>query len=186
MQKVTLNTERLLLKEPTTDMIKGILYHLEENKEFHKPYEPIRPKEYYTHQHWEDLISKIKENKHQEQDLQLFLVNSSEKIIGSLCFSNIVRGVFQACYLGFSLAEKEQGQGFMQEALHASIQFMFFERNLHRIMANYLVDNIRSERLLRRLGFKKEGIAKEYLLINGKWQNHILTSLINKNWKNIY
>jgi len=186
MERLTLNTERLLLKEPTRDMIEEILHCLEENKNFHKPYEPIRPKKYYSHQYWENLISKIEENEKQEQGLQLFLVNSVGSIIGSLSFSNIVRGVFQACYLGFSLAEKEQGKGLMQEALRASIQFMFTERNIHRIMANYLLDNLRSERLLMRLGFEKEGIAKEYLLINGKWQDHILTSLVNKNWNNGY
>lgn len=28
-----------------------------------------------------------------------------------------------------------------------------------------------------------EGYARDYLMINGQWQDHILTSLINRNWQ---
>lgn len=47
-------------------------------------------------------------------------------------------------------------------------------------MANYIPSNIRSENVLQKLGFEKEGYAKKYLKINGLWQDHILTSLVNK------
>ena len=72
----------------------------------------------------------------------------------------------------------------MSESLRVAIRFMFEELNLHRIEANYIADNKRSGKLLERLGFVKEGIAKKYLLINGTWQDHILTSLTNHNWSN--
>jgi hypothetical protein len=72
MGRLTLNTEKLLLKEPTVDIIETVLQYLEENKKFHKPYEPIRPKEYYTHQYWENITSKIAENEKQEQGLPIY------------------------------------------------------------------------------------------------------------------
>jgi ribosomal-protein-alanine N-acetyltransferase len=50
-------------------------------------------------------------------------------------------------------------------------------------MASYLPHNQRSGKLLKRLGFVVEGYARDYLLINGLWQDHILTSLTNPNWK---
>lgn len=50
-------------------------------------------------------------------------------------------------------------------------------------MANYMPHNQRSGNLLRRLGFVVEGYARDYLLINGRWEDHIQTSLINPNWK---
>ncbi len=46
-------------------------------------------------------------------------------------------------------------------------------------MANYRPENIKSELLLKRLHFEKEGYAKDYLMISGKWRDHILTSRIN-------
>lgn len=46
-------------------------------------------------------------------------------------------------------------------------------------MANYTPSNIRSEKLLTKLGFEKEGLAKSYFKIAGSWQDHVLTSKIN-------
>lgn len=105
--------------------------------------------------------------------------NQNIRIIGWLTFSNIVRGVFQACHLGYKLSERAQNHGYMTEAVRAGIDFAFGTLRLHRIMANYLPHNTRSSALLSRLGFKREGYAEAYLFINGKWQDHILTALVN-------
>ncbi len=109
--------------------------------------------------------------------------DSSEQLIGMCNFSNIIRGPFQACYLGYKIDYAYEGKGLMTEALKAAVDHMFGECNLHRIMANYMPTNIKSGQLLARLGFTVEGEAKQYLFINGKWEDHIMTSLINKNWK---
>ena len=66
----------------------------------------------------------------------------------------------------------------MSEAVKRAIQYMFEEQKIHRIMANYMPSNERSAQLLHKLGFTIEGLAKEYLLINGQWEDHVLTSLI--------
>ena len=70
----------------------------------------------------------------------------------------------------------------MSEAVAKAIEYMFEQQKLHRIMANYMPSNERSARLLHKLGFVVEGCAKKYLLINGQWEDHILTSLTNENW----
>jgi ribosomal-protein-alanine N-acetyltransferase len=97
--------------------------------------------------------------------------------------SNIVRGAFQAAYLGYHMAEKSQGKGYMSEALREVIDFAFTALNLHRLMANYRPENLASGRVLEKLNFVKEGLAKNYLLVNGQWSDHILTSLTNPHWK---
>jgi ribosomal-protein-alanine N-acetyltransferase len=99
-------------------------------------------------------------------------------IIGVCNFTNILRGVFQACFLGYSVDHKHQGQGIMYEALKASTDFVFKHLKLHRIMANYMPRNEKSGKLLRKLGFVVEGFARDYLKINGQWEDHILTSKI--------
>jgi [ribosomal protein S5]-alanine N-acetyltransferase len=71
----------------------------------------------------------------------------------------------------------------MSEALKKGIEYMFEMVNLHRIMANYMPSNTKSDHLLRKLGFIIEGKASKYLLINNQWEDHILTSLTNENWK---
>ncbi|MBB3259756.1 ribosomal-protein-alanine N-acetyltransferase [Paraburkholderia bannensis] len=109
----------------------------------------------------------------------LFFDKEEGQLIGDCNFTNIVRGPFQACHLGFSIAHDHEGRGLMRECLATAIQYMFAELGLHRVMANYRPENKRSAQLLNKLGFEQEGIARAYLKINGVWADHVLTSLIN-------
>ncbi|MGS6274334.1 GNAT family N-acetyltransferase, partial [Enterobacter hormaechei] len=72
--------------------------------------------------------------------------------------------------------------GLMFEALTAAIRYMQRTQHIHRIMANYMPHNKRSGDLLARLGFEKEGYAKDYLLIDGEWRDHVLTALTTQEW----
>ncbi len=67
----------------------------------------------------------------------------------------------------------------MAEALRRAIRHAFDEMGLHRLMANYVPTNEHSGRLLRRLGFTIEGYARDYLLLDGVWKDHILTALVS-------
>ncbi len=80
------------------------------------------------------------------------------------------------------LGKKWQGKGLMFEALTAAIRYMQRTQHIHRIMANYMPHNKRSGDLLARLGFEKEGYAKDYLLIDGQWRDHVLTALTTPDW----
>ncbi len=119
-----------------------------------------------------------------DQSLKLFIFErASGSIIGFINFNNIVRRAAQYCNIGYSLAENKQGQGFMEEALRHSIRYSFQVMNLHRVMANYMPHNVRSGNVLKKLGFTAEGFARDYLFINGRWEDHVLTSLTNDNWR---
>lgn len=107
----------------------------------------------------------------------------TDELILEIHVSNIVRGSFQACHIGYKIDQQWQGKGLMSEALTAVIQYLFDDMKLHRIMANYQPDNMRSGRLLQRLGFTEEGLAKDYLFLDGQWRDHVLTALCNPNWQ---
>lgn len=110
-------------------------------------------------------------------------VNDLEtEVIGTCSISNIVRGVFQSCHMGYSVDKDFEGQGRMQELAQYTIDFVFAELKLHRIIANHMPENKRSEALLNRLGFEREGYAKRFLQIDGEWEDHVLNSLINKDY----
>jgi len=68
----------------------------------------------------------------------------------------------------------------MTEALQEAIAFLFEEWKLHRIEANINPDNQASLRVVEKLGFYNEGLAKKYLKINGKWEDHIHKLLYTK------
>jgi ribosomal-protein-alanine N-acetyltransferase len=71
----------------------------------------------------------------------------------------------------------------MYEALQSLIRYMQRQQKIHRIMANYMPHNHRSGNLLESLGFEREGYAKDYLLIDGKWQDHVLMALTDPQWQ---
>lgn len=154
------------------------------NKDFLEPWEPLKPEDFYGEEFWRQRILKDHEEFRNGQSLRLVLFDRRDTglVVGSLNFSNFVRGAFHACYLGISLAEGAQGRGLMAEALPPAIEYVFGTLNIHRIMANYMPRNHRSGKLLKRLGFVEEGLANHYLRIAGRWEDHTLTSLTNENW----
>lgn len=108
-------------------------------------------------------------------------IGDSTRVIGSVHFSNIARGPFQSCTLGYALDQACEGQGFMTEALRSAIGEMFSPHvNLHRIQAGFQPENWRSAEVLKRLGFHEEGLCPDYLFIDGQWRVHRLVALINK------
>ncbi len=112
--------------------------------------------------------------------LVLFEGDESGRVVGNVSYTNIVRGPVLSSYLGYMLEGDLEGRGVMYEALRRSNRWVFDVLGLHRIMANYLPANERSGRLLRRLGFHVEGVARSYLKLDGVWKDHVLTALVNE------
>jgi ribosomal-protein-alanine N-acetyltransferase len=178
-----IETERLLLTIPGSEAATRMLAHLEENREHLARWTPPAPAEYYTENYWQDVLLNARDEFKRGQSMKLVLFPREDPagpVQGVCNFSNIIRGPFHACYLGYHLDYRAEGHGLMQEALTAAIEYAFESLKLHRIMANYLPVNERSGKLLRRLGFVVEGYARDYLLIGERWQDHILTSLTNR------
>jgi ribosomal-protein-alanine N-acetyltransferase len=106
--------------------------------------------------------------------------DASQGFIGMLHFSAVARGAFHSANLSYSLDAAAQGHGYMTEALQAAVAEMFAPPvRLHRIAANYRAENQRSAAVLQRLGFQQEGLARNYLYINSRWSDHVLTARIN-------
>lgn len=180
-----LKSDRTLIRLANGDDVTAIVNYYSENRQHLTPFEPLRTDDFYTEAYWHNEVEQRLTDASNNLSLKLFIFaqDHPQEILGTINFANFVRGVFQSCTLGYSIADFAQGKGYMTESLKVAIDYLFNEWNLHRIMAAYLPHNQRSARILKRLGFLVEGYAYEYLLINGKWQDHILTSLINRDWK---
>ena len=108
-------------------------------------------------------------------------IGDTRRVIGTINFTHIVRGAFQSCNLGYALDQQCEGQALMTEALRCAIAEMFSPRiNLHRIQAAFQPENWRSADVLKRLGFVDEGLATDYLFIDGMWRVHRIAALLNK------
>lgn len=180
-----ISSARLFLRLGTKEDIPKIISYFYTNQAYLAPWQALRHSDFPTQEFWQKQIERNSKEFQCDQSLKLFVFknNNPTEIIGQANFNNFVRGAAQFCYLGYNLAEIEQGKGYMTEALQAAIQYVFKQLNVHRIMANYIPQNQRSGNVLKRLGFVFEGYARDYLLINGQWQDHILTSLTNKDWQ---
>lgn len=179
--KISFETERLILKVSSPKFAKEVSDYYIRNKDFLKPWEPLRDEQFFTVAHQakelnEDLNSFKKGN-----SLRLWLFKKdSNKLIGVTGFSNIIMGVFLSCFLGYKLDKDEINKGYMTEALKKGIEIMFNEYQLHRIEANIIPRNKASLKVVEKLGFQNEGLAKKYLNINGKWEDHVHMVLLNE------
>jgi [ribosomal protein S5]-alanine N-acetyltransferase len=151
-----------------------------ENRDHLERWEPRRGPEFFTEGFWEiHLRLTLRDFRAGASASFVLLSPNEDEVLGVCNYTNIVRGTFQSCHLGYALAEKHESKGIMFEALSLTNAYVFDSLGLHRVMAAYLPHNERSGKLLDRLGFEKEGLARKYLKINGRWEDHVLTSLIN-------
>jgi ribosomal-protein-alanine N-acetyltransferase len=91
-----------------------------------------------------------------------------------LTLANIRRGCAQTGNLGYWTGAAHARQGYMTAAVGGFLPFAFQTLRLHRIEAACIPANIASIRLLEKTGFRREGFAREYLCIDGVWQDHLL------------
>jgi ribosomal-protein-alanine N-acetyltransferase len=178
-----LATPRLVVRAAEPDDVPEIVRYYRGNREFLRPWEPARPDSFFSEEFWRTRVDQDRQELFSGRSLRLFLFTPDEaRVLGVANFTQIVRGAFHACTLGYNVAAEREGEGLMGEALGAAIGFVFGRLGLHRIQANYMPHNRRSGILLRRLGFTVEGYARDYLLIAGRWEDHVLTSLTHASW----
>ena len=102
----------------------------------------------------------------------------SDQLLGGITLSNVRRGVSQSGSVGYWMGEPHAGKGHMSEAVGLLLHFAFESLGLNRVEAACLLHNDASRRLLGKLGFKEEGIARRYLCINGRWQDHVMHAIL--------
>jgi ribosomal-protein-alanine N-acetyltransferase len=183
---VHIETPRLVVTMPGPAQAGRVVDYFERNHEHLARWEPIRSAEFYTERFWQVQLEESRRELAEDRSLRLVLFPKNDDgwpVIGVVNFTGVIRGAFHACLLGYSIDLAREGQGLMHEALRASIDYVFTELRLHRIMANYQPTNHRSAQLLRRLGFVTEGYAQRYLYIDGGWRDHVLTALTNPRWQ---
>lgn len=178
-----IKTERLILSVPNTHQSESMRDYFSKNKEYHALCQPRRRDEFYSLKRISERISAGQTNFERGNEIWLLIQlrdgERATKIVGDLAFSQLARGPFQAAYLGYKLDQDHVGKGYMYEALQSALAHMFEEQKMHRIMANYSPANLRSAAVLKKLGFVVEGYARDYLYLNDRWEDHILTSITN-------
>ncbi|KAF1008490.1 MAG: putative ribosomal N-acetyltransferase YdaF [Luteibacter sp.] len=178
-EPVRIRTQRTIIRLLDVEEAELLRRYRVENREHLGPWEPLRTESHFSLEGARLTIEAGLEAARADRGYPFVVLSpDSGEMIASLTFGNVVRGVFQACHLGYGISHRHEGQGYMYEALDAAVRYAFGPLDFHRVMANYIPRNERSARLLDRLGFEKEGYAKRYLKIDGLWEDHVLTAKV--------
>ncbi len=173
-----IKTPRLALRAPRKTDWKDWIKVRSCNKNHLIPFEPKwntgwDERKYFTQR----LSRQEKEWKDDHAYAFLLFERPSGTLVGGININSVCRGAAQYGWLGYWIDVERQGQSLMYEGLDAVIRFGFSVAKLQRINAATLPNNMRSRKLLERLGFEEEGLAKAYVEIEGKRQDHVLYGL---------
>jgi ribosomal-protein-alanine N-acetyltransferase len=147
----------------------------EASRAFLTPWEPTWPADDLTRSSFRRRIRRYAEDLRTDQGYAFLIVRNTDGVlVGGLTLANIRRGVAQAGSLGYWMGLPYVRCGYMTAGVRAVIPFAFTTLRLHRLEAACIPTNAGSICLLEKTGFVREGYAREYLCINGIWQDHLL------------
>jgi ribosomal-protein-alanine N-acetyltransferase len=165
----------VMLRTPQMDDFEEWAALRETSRDFLTPWEPTWPVDDLTRAAFRRRIKRYAEDLRSDQGYAFLIArNSDGALVGGLTLANIRRGVAQAGSLGYWTGLPFVRQGYMTAAVRAVIPFAFASLRLHRLEAACIPSNSGSIKLLEKTGFVREGYAREYLCINGIWQDHLL------------
>jgi RimJ/RimL family protein N-acetyltransferase len=109
-------------------------------------------------------------------------LREDDRVVGTCTLCRLDPGNRRA-EVGFALRRDAWGRGLMGEALTALFDFAFGELALRRIEADVDPRNEASIRLLERLGFEREGLARERWQVGGEIQDACYYGLLARDWR---
>lgn len=147
----------------------------EKSRDFLVPWEPTWPEDDLTRASFRRRLRRYAEDMRADLAYAFLLFRKADDaLLGGITLTNVRRGVAQAASMGYWVGAPFAAQGYMTRGVSALVPFAFEVLRLHRIEAACIPTNQPSIRLLERTGFTREGYAREYLCINGTWQDHLL------------
>ena len=184
LSKKKLTGERVFLRPPKRrDALKWQKLRMS-SKSFLVPWEPSWDASSCTRRAYLRYFKNSNYLANMDRAYSFLIFKTDDKtLLGGINVGNVRRGVSQSASLGYWIGEKYSRNGYMKEALKLLIPSLFVDLRLNRIEAATLEENIASNSLLKKIGFKKEGVLRKYLKINGSWRDHILYGLLENDFK---
>ena len=148
------------------------------NRDFLAPWDPTRPEVFFSVEGQRHAIRDALAQ-HERGVAVPEVILADGQVVGRVTLSNIIRGPFQSCNLGYWVDATHNGRGIATAAVRQIVDLAFTDLELHRVEAGTLLHNRASQRVLERNGFVRFGVAPAYLRIAGRWQDHILFQTLN-------
>jgi len=155
-----------------------------ESQTFLAPWEPSWSDDALSRAAFRRRLARYALEWHSDQGYTFLLFAADEDVLlGGISLTNVRRGVAETSSIGYWIGQKFARQGFMTEGLALTLRFAFERLRLHRLEAACLPHNAASRGVLLKSGFREEGYAREYLCIDGKWQDHVLFGMLASEWR---
>lgn len=174
-RKVAIDTDRLTLRLPHHADYRQWAALRQISAGFLVPWEPTWSADHLSRKAFTNRVAWAARTHTSGAALPLFLIRRADSaLLGAITLDHIRFGPAQSGTLGYWIGEPFARQGYMREAIEATVRHAFTSLNLSRVEAACLPENAASRGVLERSGFKYEGVAQSYLQINGRWRNHVL------------
>jgi ribosomal-protein-alanine N-acetyltransferase len=149
-----------------------------QSRRFLEPWEPTWPEDELAPSAFRHRIRRYRELRGEDLCYPYFIF-AGDTLVGAVTLSNVRRGVAQTATLGYWTGEPHARQGHMAKALALLLPHAFSALALHRVEAACLPRNAASIGLLEKAGFEREGFARAYLQIAGRWEDHLLYAKVS-------
>ena len=134
-----------------------------------------------VHQMSRTDVEKILDNPHEEK---LYIIEKKDgNKIGFISHFYVLHVAVRQLEIGFSLVPSERGKGYGTEALQLMVDYLFLSKDVMRIQAQTDQRNKASQKILEKVGFKKEGALRKSFFIRGEWQDDYVYSILREEWK---
>ncbi len=156
------------------------------NREFLAPFEPRRPDEWFTPEAIRAELERSVRDRRSDWGFAFGIwERESGALVGRVVLSNVVRGAWQSATLGYFVGQRFNGRGYATWAVREALAFAFGQADLHRVQAAVLPRNAPSTRVLEKNGFRYEGLARRYLKIDGRWEDHHVYAMTREEWNSL-
>jgi len=171
--------KRVVLRPPRVRDFREWAALRSESRGFLEPWEPRWARDEFEPAAWRQRMRRYRTDAARGIGITFFVLdNASGRLAGGITAGNIRHGASQSANIGYWMGERYAGRGLMSEALSLVVEHCFGTLRLHRLEAACIPDNNRSVRVLEKAGFRREGLLRSYLKINGVWQDHYLYALV--------
>lgn len=167
-------TTRLLTLDDAPDLARLLTV----DRQALAPLEPPRPDDWFTGAGQRTRLLGLLSQHDLGMTVPLGILDGEGGLVGQVTLNEVVRGPLQSTSVGYWLASHAQGRGLATAALLEALDLAFGELGLHRVQAGTLLHNTASRAVLRRAGFEEIGVARSYLLVGGRWQDHLLHQVV--------
>ncbi|AIY02054.1 hypothetical protein ART_2455 [Arthrobacter sp. PAMC 25486] len=147
---------------------------LRQNREFLRPWDPVRPDEFFTVPKQREIARAALDAYDGGTMVPLVILTREGGLAGRLNLNGIIGGALESAALGYWVGEAENGAGLATAAVADAVALAAGDLGLHRLQAETLVHNAGSQRVLEKNGFTRYGLAPKYLKIAGRWQDHVM------------